>query len=138
MKKALAIILLLSIVLSCSSSLAADAQLRASELTIDSVIYAFDYGSGNIEFATDMTTLGDVDKLGFPSLKLQEKQGSKWVTVKSATDKYAYNTSVHSYSLSYSGTKGNQYRFVVEYYAKDGSVSDSFTVTSSILTAKRN
>lgn len=74
----------------------------------------------------------------FPSLKLQEKQGSKWVTVKSATDKYAYNTSVYSYSLSYSGTKGNQYRFVVEYYAKDGSVSDSFTVTSSILTAKRN
>ena len=50
MKKALAIILLLSIVLSCSSSLAADAQLRASELIIDSVIYAFDYGSGNIEF----------------------------------------------------------------------------------------
>lgn len=70
MKKALAIILLLSIVLSCSSSLAADAQLRASELIIDSVIYAFDYGSGNIEFATDMTTLGDVDKLGFVCDKL--------------------------------------------------------------------
>ena len=81
MKKALAIILLLSIVLSCSSSLAADAQLRASELIIDSVIYAFDYGSGNIEFATDMTTLGDVDKLGLGQFTRNYTQ-----TVKRAAD----------------------------------------------------
>ena len=67
MKKALAIILLLSIVLSCSSSLAADAQLRASELIIDSVIYAFDYGSGNIEFATDTVSY---THLTLPTIRL--------------------------------------------------------------------
>lgn len=131
MKRIFALALLLSIVASCSLAVASELQPRASELIVDRYIYAYDYGGGKVKFTTDMTTLGAVDKLGFPSLKLQEKQGSEWVTVKSATDKYAYNTSVYSYSLSYNGTRGNQYRFVVEYYAKDGNISDTKSTTSS-------
>lgn len=138
MKRILASLLLLVIISSCSLGFAADLQPKASELIIDTAIYAFDYGGGSIAFATDITTYTAVDQLGFSSLKLQEKQGSDWVTVKSATNKYAYNTGLYSYSLSYNGTKGNKYRFVVKYYAKDGSVSDSLTVTSSTLTAKRS
>lgn len=134
MKRVVSLFLLFAILSTCSLAFAA--QPRASELIVDCYIYAYTYGNGDIEFATDMTTLGSVDKIGFSSLKLQEKQGSKWVTVKSATNKYAYNTSLYSYSMSYSGTSGNEYRFVVKYYAKDGSVSDTKNMTSSVLIAK--
>lgn len=133
MKRVFALVLLFVLTVSCTFAVASEAQPRASKLIVDRYIYAYDYGGGKVKFTTDMTTLGSVDKLGFPSLKLQENQGSTWVTVKSATDKYAYNAAVYSYSLSYDGVRGNQYRFVVEYYAKDGNISDTKHSTSGIL-----
>ena len=138
MKRLLGLVLLVAIISSCSLAFAAESQTSASELIIDWAVYANDYGNGNVEFTADITTLGSVDKLGFTSLKLQEKQGSKWVTVKSATDKYAYGIAVYSYSLSYGGTPGNQYRFVVKYYAKDGDIVETRSTTSSVLTAKHS
>ena len=137
MKRILSVVILLAIVSSCSFAFASEIQPRASELIVGNFVYAYVYGAGKVKFFTDITTLGPVDKLGFPSIELQEKQGSAWVTVKSAKDKYAYNTAFYSYSLSYDGTRGNQYRLVVDYYAKDGSVSDTKHTTSSILTAKK-
>lgn len=136
MKRILSFILLFAVISSCSIALAAEQQTRASELIVDRFIYAYAYGEGKIKFSADMTTLGSVEKLGFPSMKLQEKQGSSWVTVKTVRDKYDYNTAIFSYSISYSGTAGNQYRVIVEYYAKDGDISDTKTKTSSALTAK--
>lgn len=138
MKRVLGLVLLVAIISSCSLALAAETQTRASELIIDRAIYANDYGDGSIEFTADITTYGSVDKLGFSSLKLQEKRGSEWITVKSAKDKYAYNTAIHSYSLSYNGTIGNQYRLVVDYYVKDGNIVETRNSTSSTLTAKEN
>lgn len=138
MKRIMAIVLLFAVMISCSLTVAAESQTRASELIIDRTIYAFDYGNGDVEFVTDINTYGAVDKLGFSSLKLQEKQGSQWATVRSATDKYTYNSSDYSYSLSYGGTPGNQYRFVVKYYAKDGDIVETRSTTSSVLTAKHS
>lgn len=135
MKRILACILLLALISSCTVAFA-DVQPRASELIVDRYIYAYSYVDGKIQFSTDMTTLTVVDKLGFPSIKLQEKQGSSWVTVKSATDKYGYNRASYGYSLSYNGTSGNEYRLVVEYYAKDGNISDTKSRTSSAVTAR--
>ena len=125
MKRILACILLLALISSCTVAFA-DVQPRASELIVDRYIYAYSYGDGKIQFSTDMTTLTVVDKLGFPS----------WVTVKSATDKYGYNRASYGYSLSYNGTSGNEYRLVVEYYAKDGNISDTKSRTSSAVTAR--
>ena len=84
MKRILSCLLLLVLISSCTVAFAA-VQPRASELIVDRFIYAYAYGNGEVEFSVDMTTLRAVDKLGFPSIKLQEKQGSSWVTVKSAT-----------------------------------------------------
>lgn len=136
MKRVLAFVVLVAVISSCSIAFAAEAQTRASELIVDRFIYAFAYGEGEVEFTVDMTTHLSVDKIGFPSIKLQEKRGSTWTTVKTATDKYGYNRANYSYSISYSGTAGNQYRVIVEYYAKDGDISDTKTKTSSALTAK--
>ena len=112
MKRILSCLLLLVLISSCTVAFAA-VQPRASELIVDRFIYAYAYGNGKVEFSVDMTTLRAVDKLGFPSIKLQEKQGSSWVTVKSATDKYGYNRANYGYSISYNGTIGNEYRVVV-------------------------
>lgn len=136
MKRIISFIIFLALVVSCSLACASEPQTRASDLIVDRYIYAYAYAGGDVKFTADMTTHGSVDKLGFPSIKLQEKQGSDWVTVKSASNKYAYNSAFHSYSISFSGTSGNEYRVVVEYYAKDGSVSDTKTKTSSVLIAK--
>ena len=137
LKRIMAFVLLLAIALSSFSvAFATTIQPRASELIVDRFIYAFAYGNGKIEFTVDMSTYRSVDKIGFPSIELQEKQGGSWETVKSATDKYGYNCSMFSYSIPYNGTSGNEYRVVVEYYAKDGSISDTKTKTSSILIAK--
>lgn len=136
MKRYLAMLLVVALVVSSSIAFAIEIQPRASALIVDRFIYAYDYGDGQVEFAVDMTTNRSVDKLGFPSIKLQEKRGSSWTTVKSASDKYGYNRANYSYSISYDGTSGNEYRVVVEYYAKDGNVSDTKTKTSSVLIAK--
>ena len=138
MKRILASLLLLVIISSCSLGFAADLQPKASELIIDTAIYAFDYGGGSIAFATDITTYTAVDQLGFSSLKLQEKQGSDWVTVKSATNKYAYNTGLYSYSLSYNGTRATNIVLSSNTTQKMGVFLTRLTVTSSTLTAKRS
>lgn len=135
MKRILALVLLLALVSSCSLAFAA-AQPRASELIVDRFVYAYALGDGKVRFSVDITTIRSVDKLGFSSIELQEKQGSDWETVKSATNKFGYNRINYSYSISYNGTIGNEYRVYVKYYAEDDGVSDTKTTTSSALTAK--
>ena len=81
MKRILACVLLLALISSCTVAFAA-VQPRASELIVDRFIYAYAMAMARVQFSVDMTTLTVVDKLGFPSIKLQEKQGSSWVTVK--------------------------------------------------------
>ena len=131
-------ILLLALMLWGTVAFAEDvtAQPYASELIAARYIYARDCGGGSIGFTADMSTIGAVDKLGFEYIRIQEKQGSSWVTVKSTSDKYGYNRSMYNYSLSYDGTSGEQYRAVVKFYAKDGSISDTKVLTSSVMTAK--
>ena len=108
----------------------------ASELIGARYIYAWAYEGGEVKFVAEVVAVDSLEKLGFSSLKLQEKQGSRWVTVKSAYDKYAYDKAQHDYTISYDGASGNEYRLVVVYYAKDGGITDTRTKTSRTVTAK--
>ena len=69
MKRILSVVILLAIVSSCSFAFASEIQPRASELIVGNFVYAYDYGAGKVKFVTDITTLGPVDKLGFPSIE---------------------------------------------------------------------
>ncbi len=135
MKRILALALLIAL-LSCSLAAMAEPQPKASELIVDRFVYAYALGDGEVKFTLDITAKKFVDKLGFSYIELQEKQGSSWEKVKSASNKYAYNSVNYSYSISYNGTIGNEYRVYVKYYAEDDGVSDTKTTTSSALTAK--
>lgn len=108
----------------------------ASELFGARYIYAWAYEGGEVKFVAEVVAVDSLEKLGFSSIKLQEKQGSRWVTVKSAYDKYAIDKAQHDYSISYDGTSGNEYRLVVVYYAEDGGITDTRTKTSRTVTAK--
>mgnify|MGYP006954085955 CR=1 FL=1 len=45
--------------------------------------------------------------------------------VKSVYSKYASNTWTHSYTTSYNGTPGEDYRAYVTFYVKDGSIVEN-------------
>lgn len=79
----------------------------------------------------NITTKVVADKLGFDYIRIQVKQGTKWVAVKSATSEYKYNGLTHSYTLTYTGTAGNEYRAVAGYYAEDEGTSETRSGTSS-------
>ncbi|MEG2624542.1 MAG: hypothetical protein RSC06_16750, partial [Clostridia bacterium] len=48
-------------------------------------------------------------KLGFPTILIQEYNGSSWVTKKTVSGKYGSGMS-YSYSIYYQGTAGEKYR----------------------------
>lgn len=77
-----------------------------------------------------------IDRLGCSTLYIQEKQDDgSWKVVKSIVSSYSYNTDFHSVTLSYNGTVGLQYKSGVSWNAKDGSTTESGTLTSAIVTA---
>ena len=56
MKRYLAMLLVVALVVSSSIAFAIEIQPRASALIVDRFIYAYDYGDGQVEFAVDMTS----------------------------------------------------------------------------------
>lgn len=109
---------------------------RAS-LIIDSTSISMNTpGSGTVRATASIACKMVADKVGFIVIKIQEKSGSSWVTVATATDKYKNNASIHSYTLSYNGVVGREYRGYTEGYAKSGSIEDDSSVYSSSVIAK--
>ena len=135
-KRIISCILLVVLLTLGAVAVAEDIVPYASELIGGRFINAWAYEGGEVKFVAEIVAVDSLEKLGFSSLKLQEKQGSRWVTVKSAYDKYAYDNVRHDYTISYDGTSGNEYRLVVVYYAKDGDITDTRTKTSRTVTAK--
>lgn len=91
---------------------------------------------GLITATARITTNWSADKLGFPKIRIEKKQGSSWTSVKSTSRKYKTNAGAYSYQLTYQGTEGTQYRAYAEFYAKDGSTEDSRSKTSITITGK--
>ena len=103
---------------------------RASEL-IKSYSCAFICSGRTLQATSRITATDVVDKVGISRLEIQEKRGSDWVAVKWVEDKYDYNDSNHSYTLTYTGRKGYEYQAVAKFYVEDGSLSDTASRTST-------
>lgn len=134
MKRKLSCILLVVLIASmvtCAYAI----ETRASELISATGITTSRYTGGVMEFTARITATDVVDKLGFTSIKVQEYDGSSWNTVKTTTNKFAYDKVSHLYTVSYNGTVGKQYRAVVNYKVEDNGSSDTRTRTSSAYTA---
>jgi hypothetical protein len=95
-------------------------------------------GKARIKFSVIATAISD--SIGASSIVIQRKNGSTW------TDVYTYSSSTtlamlgsnsltHNGSVTYSGTSGYEYRGVVTLYVRQGSGSETKTLTSNSVTA---
>ena len=77
--------------------------------------------NGKVYFTAEASAYGTVDRLGFSAISIYDAAGN---IVKTVSSRYASNARSHSYTTSYDGTPGEDYRAYVCYYAKDGSAVD--------------
>ncbi len=131
MKKSL-ISMVLCFIFVCftAGALAIEFQPYASDLIMSCDVSISKSGTA-ITAEASITTRTTADKLGFSYIRIQEKRGSSWVTVKSVTDKYKTNGITHIYEISYTGIAGNEYRATAGFYAEDAGESESRSGTSA-------
>ena len=132
MRCALAVLLILALSVGWGAALAATR--RSSDLISNYTISGRAGDDGKVYFTAKVTTYDDADRIGFSAIYIYDEAGN---IVKSVYSRYASNTWSHSYTTSYDGTPGEDYRAYVCYYAKDGSaVDDGKTRWSPYVTAQ--
>lgn len=104
---------------------------EAAEMISMIDVDAIPKGSGKIDTVATISCSYPVDALGFSYIRLQELRNGTWTTVKSVASKYAANASTYSYTFTYYGTPGMQYRAQAGFYAQDGIDSETRSKTSS-------
>lgn len=107
---------------------------EAAEMINSSVADADPLGNGRIDVSGFILCNLSVDTLGFSYIRLQELRNGTWTTVKSVASKYSANASTYSYSFTYYGTPGMQYRAQVGFYVNDGGVTETCSDTSATRT----
>lgn len=135
-QKTIGLVALLILVVVLSGAFAEMIQPYASEVIATTGITSSPRSGGEVRFTVNITGTDVMKKLGFPSIEIQEKNGNVWSCKKEVTNKFKYNSAAYSYSVSYSGTAGKQYRCIASFSASDGSVTDTRVRTSSAITAK--
>lgn len=91
-------------------------------------------GGDRIDTIARIFCTRSVDSLGFTYIRLQENRNGTWTTVKSVTSKYSSNASSYSYSFTYYGTPGLDYRAQAGFSATDGGVTETRSSTSATRT----
>ena len=133
---ALVLSLLFTIPLTVANAESNDITPYASELLSSYSIPIGVSADGVISATAKIATNYIVDELGFPVIRIEEKDGSEWVTMKSTTGRYREDSNKYTYKLTYQGKEGKQYRAYAEYRAKDGTLTDSRSKYSSTVTGK--
>lgn len=99
--------------------------------------------NGKINVNTDISAKRTMSEIGVSQIYIMQSKdsGLTWKTVKSykKAELHMYHTrsSGYSGSMTYQGTVGYQYKAVVTVYAKDASGSDTKTLTTNHVAAKR-
>lgn len=94
---------------------------------IDETTAAIRFSNGKVYGGGQIKTVKTADKLGITSIALYEKNGSSWTKLTSAYNKFGYNDSNYSYSISAPAVEGRQYKVTVSFYGKIGNLSDTHT-----------
>ncbi len=109
-------------------------QPQAAEMIGTTNVIAKPQGGGRIDAAATINCNYPVDTLGFSYIRLQELRSGTWTTVKSVASKYSYNASTYSYTFTYYGTPGMQYRTQAGFYAHEGIDTETCSETSNTIT----
>ncbi len=114
--------------------------MRASEYFDKLDVWVESVGSGTIRIYADIKATRQMSRIGMDEIEIQCLSSGKWRTVDtiSGTTRNGMlesNTSSYSGSYEYDGSSGKTYRAIVTAYAKNGSGSDSVSVTTNAVTA---
>ena len=132
MRCALAVLLILALSVGWGAALAATR--RSSDLISNYTITSRAGDDGKVYFTAEVVAYEEADRIGFSAIYIYDAAGN---IVKSVYSKYASNARSHSYTTSYDGTPGKDYRAYVTFYVKDGSiVEDDKTRWSAYVTAQ--
>ena len=132
----LAVVMMLAGALSTCAYAESIIQPYASTLIKSTSITIIAQTGGTVQATANIQCTSAVEKLGFAYVKIQENRNGTWTTVKTVYDQFAANATRFSYTISYNGSPGMQYRAQASFYAQNGIDSDSRSGTSSIITAK--
>ncbi len=109
---------------------------QASALINSTEVSADAQGSGRIDASAFILCTHAVDVCGFAYIRLQELRNGTWTTVKSTASKYTSNASTYSYTLTYTGTPGVQYRTQAGFVAQEGASTETRSRTSATITCQ--
>lgn len=107
---------------------------QSSQLISSANVSADPQGSGRIDITAHISCYNVADSLGFSYIRLQENRNGTWTTVKSVTSKYTANELQYTYSFTYYGTPGLDYRAQAGFTATRGSVTETRSSTSAVRT----
>jgi len=143
MRTSISLILVLAVLFSFGAPLASATELQivpfASSYLDSYSAYVYSAGSKNVQVWFTVTGCTTVGQLGALTVILQEStNGTTWQTVK--TFSYvdypgilAYNTGLHSGSVSYSGISGRYYKAYVTVWGGTGNNGDSRQIATGSL-----
>lgn len=140
MKKAISIILTLALLISCFcvSAFAVAPEPRAS-LTLTRYLAVLESGNidGEIKLSFDVLASSIANSLGVKTIKIYNSDGSYVKTIAGSTSNglTATNHVLHTGTYDCSVTSGMSYYAEVTVYATVGSVSDSRTIVTDVVTA---
>ena len=128
MKRILSIIIVAMLLVSMFSvASASDISTYASKVIAETTV-AIRLNSGKVYGMGNIKAVDTADKLGISAMALYEENDSGgWTKVASASSKYGYNTDDYSHTISVTGTAGREYKLIVNFYGKIGTVSDTHT-----------
>lgn len=136
MKKITCIISVLLLVSMLTVACAESIQPYASSVINSTSVIVSPNSNGTISFSTSIIGTKTLTKVGFTSLTVQAYIGGSWQSVYRVSNKFSYDSSAHAYTRTYDSVEGRQYRMVVNFYASDGSTTDTRTRTSGSVTSK--
>ena len=131
MKRVTFIVICIMLIFSICATAFADSNMssRASQV-IDETTIAIRFSGGKVYGAGNIKTVATADKVGISAMALYEENASGgWTRIASASSKYGYNTNDYSHTISAAATAGKEYKLVVSFYGKIGSLTDTLTKT---------
>ena len=131
MKKIVSVVLCIIFFVMILSSASADSDISTyASQVISQTTAAIRFSGGKVYGAGNIKTVAAADKVGISAMALYEENASGgWTRIASASSKYGYNTNDYSHTISAAATAGKEYKLVVSFYGKIGSLTDTLTQT---------
>jgi hypothetical protein len=117
-----------------SIGITASAELLRASWVISSYESAINHQGTLITVSYDVTATNICDDIGVSQVIIQKRVNGIWETVATYPEYYSHNCTAMSGQKTYYGTAGSQYRSVITFYARQGSVSDSKNSTTASIT----